>query len=334
MQNQALNGDFSGATTVVIPPAQFTQTPRPRGEEAFASLKKAPGPPATQTGRWRIWTLGFGGYRSLDGDASVGSSSQTTRNYGGSLGFDYQIAPDLLLGFSAGGSDTSISVPNLATRGSITAGHLGVYGLKTWGSLYGAAAVSYARLDNSTTRIITGAGPTEIVRGRFASDQVSARLELGWKRAFAHFTLTPFVAIEPAAFWARGYQESSTTENGGGGVLGLAFAARTTVSVPTFVGLQADTRLVLRNGSILTPYARLSWVHEFLPDRAVTATFINVPASTFSVDGARAASDAARLDAGAKYAIDTSRSFFANVSGEWSNVGHSYAATGGFRLVH
>ncbi len=34
-----------------------------------------------------------------------------------------------------------------------------------------------------------------------------------------------------------------------------------------------------------------------------------------------------------KYAIDPTRFLFANVSGEWSNVGHSIAATGGFKLV-
>ena len=56
---------------------------------------------------------------------------------------------------------------------------------------------------------------------------------------------------------------------------------------------------------MLKPYARVSWVHEFEPNRQVTASFINMPAAAFTVDGARAASDAARIDAGAKFAIDS-----------------------------
>ena len=156
---------------------------------------------------------------------------------------------------------------------------------------------------------------------------------MGWKQAFGYYTLTPFVAIEPAALRAHAYTESSTIVGGGPGILGLTFAARTTTSLPSFLGMQIDTRTVFSNGSVLTPYARASWVHEFEPNRQVNAAFITIPAAAFTVDGARAASDAARIDTGVKYAFDPTRSLFANVSGEWSNVGHSISATAGFKLV-
>jgi len=333
MQGQGLDGDLSGATVVTIPPAQYAATPKPRGQDAFASIKKAPDPSTVETGRWRIWTLGFGAYRSLDGNATVGSANQKLHNYGGAIGIDHQISPDLLLGFSAGGSESSISVASLSTTGQTTGGHFGVYGVKTWGPYYTSAAASYARLYNSTTRTISGIGPDEIATGKFASDQLSARFEFGWKQAFAYYTLTPFVAIEPAALWAHAYTESSTIIGGGPGILGLTFAARTTTSLPTFVGMQVDTRMVFSDGSVLRPYARASWVHEFEPNRQVNAAFITIPAAAFTVDGARAASDAARIDAGVKYAFDATRSLFTNVSGEWSNVGHSVSATAGFKLV-
>jgi uncharacterized protein with beta-barrel porin domain len=101
MQGQGLDGDLSGATVVTIPPAQYAATPKPRGQDAFASIKKAPDPSTVETGRWRIWTLGFGAYRSLDGNATVGSANQKLHNYGGAIGIDHQISPDLLLGFSS-----------------------------------------------------------------------------------------------------------------------------------------------------------------------------------------------------------------------------------------
>jgi outer membrane autotransporter protein len=332
MQDQGLKGDLSGATSVIVPASQYAATPKPRGQDAFASLGPAD-PAATQTGRWRIWTLGFGAYRSLAGNATLGTASQSMHNYGGAMGVDRLVAPDLLLGFSAGGSAASVSIPTLTTTGQVTAGHLGVYGVKTWGAAYGSAAISYARLDNSTTRTITGIGPTEIATGRFASDQLSGRFELGWKQAFAKYTLTPFVAIEPAALWAQSYTESSVMAGGGAGVFGLSFARHTTTSLPSFVGLQADTKLALGNGAVFTPYARLSWVHEFLPDRSINAAFVSIPAATFSVNGARVASDAARLDAGVKYALNTSSALFSNLTGEWGSGSTIYAATVGFQLT-
>jgi hypothetical protein len=64
-------------------------------------------------------------------------------------------------------------------------------------------------------------------------------------------------------------------------------------------------------------------VHEFEPDRRVT----------FTVDGARAASDAARLDTGGKLIFRRGQVLFANFSGEWSGRTQSYTASGGFRAA-
>jgi uncharacterized protein with beta-barrel porin domain len=332
MQSQALNGDLTGTTSVVIPPAQYAEPRVARGHEAFASLKPSD-PPIAQPGRWRIWTLGFGASRYFAGDSSAGIASQSISSFGGALGFDHQIGPDLLLGFAAGGSESSVSVKNLATSGRIDGGHIGFYGVKTWGQAYAAANISYARLDNSTIRSISAIAAPETANGRFPADQFSARFEFGWKQTVAHYTLTPFVAVEPAVLWQHAYGETTTTPGGGPGLFGLSYLAHTVTSLPTFLGLQADTRTVLANGTAFTPYARASWVHEFEPNRQVTAAFINLPTGSFTVDGARAARDAARIDAGAKLEIDARASLFGNLSGEWSGISQAYAATAGFRVV-
>jgi uncharacterized protein with beta-barrel porin domain len=65
----------------------------------------------------------------------------------------------------------------------------------------------------------------------------------------------------------------------------------------------------------------------------VGASFITVPGTTFTVDGARAASDAARLDTGAKLTFHGLHTLFANFSGEWSDRTQSYSATGGLRAA-
>jgi outer membrane autotransporter protein len=263
----------------------------------------------------------------LQGEADTGSASQSVRSAGGVLGVDWQAAPDLRVGLAAGGSESTFSVASLSTSGRMTAGHIGAYAMKTWGAYYVAASLSYARFDNSTTRTITGVGPTETVSGRFDSDQLGVRLELGWRQAYGRVNVTPFVAVEPSVLWQRGYTESGT------GILGLTVASHTATSLPTFVGVQFDGRYVMPDGAVLAPYSRVSWVHEFEPDRRVSAAFITAPGASFTVNGARAASDAARLDTGAKLMFNGGLALFASFTGEWSDHTHSYAGSGGFRYV-
>lgn len=326
LQTQGLFAPDLGGLSVVIPPAQYTATRVAAGHEAFASLDKAPAM-APQPGRFRIWTAGFGATQSLHGEADTGSSSQSVRSAGGMLGVDWQAAWDLRVGFAAGGSESTFSAPDLGTSGRMTGGHVGAFAVKTWGAWYAAATLSYARFDNSTTRIITGAGPTETASGRFDSDQLAARLELGWKQAYGRINVTPFVAIEPAVLWQRGFTETGTN------LLGLTIASQTTTSLPTFVGVQVDGRLLTPEGLVFAPYSRVSWVHEFEPDRRVTAGFITLPGATFTVDGARAARDSGRLDAGGKLYLPGGQALFANLAGEWSDRTQTYSATGGFRVA-
>jgi uncharacterized protein with beta-barrel porin domain len=74
-------------------------------------------------------------------------------------------------------------------------------------------------------------------------------------------------------------------------------------------------------------------VHEFEPTRAISASFLVVPTPFFTVDGAQAARDALRVEAGFKLAVTRAVSLFANGSGQFSDVGQSYAATGGLRIA-
>jgi len=132
--------------------------------------------------------------------------------------------------------------------------------------------------------------------------------------------------------WQRGYTESSTVVGDGPCILGLSYAATTTTSLPTFLGAQFDTRMLLANGMWFAPYVRASWVHEFFPSRTVNPTFISVPGSSFTVDGARAASDSARIDAGLRLAVNRNVTLVAAFNGEFSDVGQVYGGSGALRV--
>jgi outer membrane autotransporter protein len=147
------------------------------------------------------------------------------------------------------------------------------------------------------------------------------------------FAVTPFAAVQFAELWQNGFIEVNPVPAGAAGPLGLSYGSTRTNSLPTFLGAQFDTRIALANGTVLSPYARVSWVHEFHPNRAVNPAFIALRGAAFTVDGPRAASDAARIDAGAKLAIRPNAWLFASFDGEFSNRSQSYAGKGGVRVA-
>jgi uncharacterized protein with beta-barrel porin domain len=67
-------------------------------------------------------------------------------------------------------------------------------------------------------------------------------------------------------------------------------------------------------------------------DRTIDASFIALPAAAFTVDGPRAASDAARIDAGAKLAVAQNAWVFASFDGEFSSGSQSYAGKAGAKV--
>ena len=137
--------------------------------------------------------------------------------------------------------------------------------------------------------------------------------------------------MQTSTLWQRGFTET-TSASGLLGVLGLTYQAQTTTSLPTFLGLQFDARWALTNGMVWSPFVRAAWVHEFRPDRSISSSFVSVPGTLFAVDGARAWSDALKVNAGTRLALNQYASLFASFDGEFSNSGHSYAGRGGVRF--
>jgi outer membrane autotransporter protein len=320
--------DSEGVTFREAPLAYAPEKKKPAAP-VFKELK-AP-PPAYQPRTWRVWTGGFGGVQSFNGDASVGSADARTAAAGGAMGFDYQVDPTRLIGAAVGGSESHFSVPDRATSGDLLGGHVGAYGVATWGALYAAGILSYSRFDNEVRRTIAGVGPTETATGRFASDLFGARLEVGRSYALQWLNVTPFAAVQTSTLWQRGFTETSTAA-GLPGILGLTYQSQTTTSLPTFLGVQLDTRLALANGTVWSPFLRAAWVHEFNPDRSIANSFVSVPGTLFAVDGARAWSDALKVNAGSRLALNQYASLFASFDGEFANSGHSYAGRGGIRF--
>jgi outer membrane autotransporter protein len=327
------NGETIDVNGVAFAGEPLQYAPSKKSKMSDHRAFKEMAPPAPYQPRWRAWLTGFDGTFKLAGEAGIGSASLSHNTGGVAGGLDYQFAPDLLAGFAIGGSSSNFSVRDRITSGHLEAAHFGGYGVKTWGSVYAAGTLSFSTFRNSETRTIAGVGPTETATGDFGSNLLSGRVEVGAKQAWHWFTVTPFAAVQFAELWQNGFTEANPVPAGTAGPLGLTFGSRNVSSLPTFLGAQFDTRFAFANGMVLSPYARLSWVHEFHPNRAIDASFIALPGAAFTVDGPRAASDAARIDAGARLAISRNAWLFASFDGEFSNRSQSYAGKGGVRVA-
>ncbi len=93
--------DGNGVTFHATPLAYAAEKPNPA---AFKALKQSP-PSADAPRTWRVWSGGFGGVQSFNGDASIGSADARTAAAGAAIGVDYQVDPTRLVGVAVGGSE-------------------------------------------------------------------------------------------------------------------------------------------------------------------------------------------------------------------------------------
>jgi outer membrane autotransporter protein len=202
--------------------------------------------------------------------------------------------------------------------------------MQRFGANYLSAQIAYSHFNNTTTRTITGVGTTETAQGSFGSDQLGGRLEIGRSFDFGITAVTPFAAIQAARLWQGAYTEASTA-GAAPGVLGLSYAAQSVTSLPTFLGAKFDSRVEFGDGMVWSPFVHAAWVHEFRPSRTITASLVTVPVSAFTIAGASAASDSARLDLGSRLALNRWWEVSARVTGEFSNLGQSYSGMGALK---
>jgi outer membrane autotransporter protein len=298
---------------------------------AFRNIRNAP--PSGFSDRWRVWAAPFGWRQTIDGNATLGTPGSATTSAGGGFGVERQLGDNAVFGFSAGGSSSTYSVADRSTSGRIEGGHLGVYGAVRDGSLYLSGSLGYGRFDNRMTREIAVAGlPSEFVSGQFASDQFSGRVELGWRQVFGGIAVTPFGAIQLANTWQRGYTETPAY-GGPAGLLGLSYQSQSTMSLPSSLGVQLDSKFALTNGVTWTPYFRAAWVHEFFPDRNVTASFNVAPGFLFNTVGTPAMADSAQIVIGSELALSKQVSLFSSLATQVASQSLAYAGTGGIKIA-
>jgi len=228
-QNRAIM-DITGWIASVLPDAPVF-TPGAGGATAFAATESSASPfdafasfPSDAPGYARapvlkaasasygdgnaVWAKAFGGQRQQDNsDALIGG---TTTGYGGAVGYERLVGPDLRLGVLAGGSANKTNLHfNAGSTGTDTV-FGGAYGRKIWGGTFLDLSVIGGSLDNTSQRNIGGGLAVATATASYGGWFVNPALMFGRRLDVdgRGFTVTPAVKVRYVAAHFGGYTET------------------------------------------------------------------------------------------------------------------------------
>ncbi len=302
--------------------------------------------PRPQDHIWRLWLAPYDNTAVYGGNSATGSAKVSRSAYGIGGGVDAQITPNALIGVALSGGASYFKVPGRATKGSLDSFHSGLYGAWHEEDYYATGVFSYDVFHNVESRqaVIPGVtlpsplfvdgpyrvpGYTENPSGAFSSTSFSGHLEAGYHTSFDGLQVTPFAGLEFGSLNMDGFTEVNGHMPS---VIGLSYAGRTVVSLPSLLGVQLDTNFDLGNGEVLSAWVRSTWKHEFDINRTTMSSFISAPGFEFSVHGAQPSRDSALTDLGVRLDLGNSLAVYGNFSGQFGGKSSGYAGSAGVSL--
>jgi hypothetical protein len=166
-----------------------------------------------------VWARGFGGYRVQQADGVLLRTSSMF--YGGAIGVEKQVRPDLRVGAFAGGGTTRSTIELNSGDTNSNLGFGGLYARYFRGASFLYAAVQGGGSQNDTTRNINNnlaAGGLETAKGSYSGWYISPELKLGHNVALgyvagAQYTLTPSIGVRYLYGSFGSYTETGSTAN-------------------------------------------------------------------------------------------------------------------------
>jgi uncharacterized protein with beta-barrel porin domain len=297
-----------------------------RGTDAFAMFTKAP-PAAPFERRWSVWSAGFGGSQTTDGNAALGSNNTSSSVFGTAVGADYLFSPNTIAGFALAGGGTNFSV-NGSGSGHSDLFQAGAYVRHTQGAAYISAALAYGWQDITTNRAVTIGGIDQL-RAEFNANAYSGRVEGGYRFATPWMGVTPYGAAQFTTFDLPSYAESVLS---GSSAFPLAYGAKDVTDARSELGIRTDKSFAITDGALIVR-SRFAWAHDYDPNRSIAATFQALPGASFVVNGAAQANDSALVTASVEKKWLNGWSAAATFEGEFSDVTRSYAGKGVVRYT-
>jgi uncharacterized protein with beta-barrel porin domain len=249
---------------------------------------------------------------------------------GGATGADVCAGPGLVIGVALGGAESSFSLDGRTASGTTRAALAGTYGSYNLGPLYLNLGLAYSHSQFSTTRNTIN----EVANANFQGNQFASRLEAGWHFHFGSYSVTPFIGAGGQVLQQTAFNEQAVnTTTGLPGVTGLNTQGQTTTAPLPFLGAEASTTYNLSETTTITPRVRLSWGRETSTGRQSTSAFQALQGASFTVNGARAATNTANIRAGVDGDLFGLIEFYAQVDTAIAAGGGGLSASAGVRMA-
>jgi autotransporter-associated beta strand protein len=268
--------------------------------------------------RWGFFISGTGELVDIDSTCGARGSSFTTG--GVTVGADYRVSRQFVLGAAIGYAKTS---SDLSRDGhlDIDSGKASLYATFYSQGFYvnGIAGGGFGSID---TRRTTFGGSA---RGQTDAADFNGLLGTGYDYHIGAFTVGPVASLQYGAVGIDQFSEA--------GALGaLRIDSQSQDSLKSAAGLKASYAKKI-GGVILTPEVRAQWQHEFLTSASsLDAKFFNSDTS-FTVHGPQIGHDALLVDLGASAQLTPSVTLFAFYTGELGRENYSaHSVNGGLRL--
>jgi uncharacterized protein with beta-barrel porin domain len=276
-----------------------------------------------------VWSTGYGGTRTTDGNTAIGTHDTTDQVYGALAGSDYAFTPQTRFGFAVGGGGTNFRLGGIQGSGSSDMIQAGAFGRHSIGAAYLLGAVAYGWQDVTADRALTIAG-TDRLRSQFDTSAFSGRIEGGYGLdPSSPVVVTPYAAGQSTSLQLPAYSERVSS---GSDTFAADYAARTTVASRTELGFKLDGTLPIESAT-LSLWTRAAWAHDFDTNRAVNASFETLPDTDFIVRGASAVSNPLLLSANAGLQWRNGLSLATTFDSELASGSRSYSGSGTVRYV-
>lgn len=266
------------------------------------------------------WWLNFG-MRALGGNVT-GTDKTKVTGFNLAGGYDFS-SPNYLVGLTAGYSKGTLKYGPGTMEGSDSAYQLGAYGQYSMGPLFLGVIVDYQIGKLKATKTSTAGTAVRAAAANSNSKLLTASGRIGADLDAGPITVRPFVGVEYHKGSIDGF-----TETGAGAanlIVGKIDADRT--------DLIAGATLTRSEGK-WRPYVKGTYRSMIgtAPTNGVTAAFVDIPTSTFTVTGRGAAKTQFDVDAGLNWVSDDEGGLFIAYQGTYRDDYTSHGVVAGIRL--
>jgi outer membrane autotransporter protein len=215
--------------------------------------------------RWGVFANGSGVFGDQDSRQNQTGYDFTAAS--GTIGVDYRVIDELVIGLAGGYNHIDTSVDNNGGDATVQSASIAPYVSYSHESIYFDATAGYARNFYDIDRNIAFGTINTTANGNPEGNQAYAYADVGYDYKIKDFVIGPVGTISYTRLWIDSYTES------GAGVLNLDIGSQTADSLQSGIGWQ--WAYIYQKGDFaLVPNMTVTWQHEYLDDsRFIEAKF-------------------------------------------------------------